>query len=130
MQGPMPVRLLDLEQVGHSRIGQVVVFRARQRHRPQRIADGQSLASDILAGLQVVELATKGIAGKGRDLEVYARDPGSLLVRVKVSRSADAELLAKPSGLAKRLNDQVQKLLKDSNSPEFVATEAIARLKS
>ena len=43
---------------------------------------------------------------------------------------SDAELLAKPSGLAKRLNDQVQKLLKDSNSPEFVATEAIARLKS
>src|SRR5205807_9960042 len=66
--GPMPVRLLDLEQVGHSRIGQVVVFRARQRHSPQRIADGQSLASDILAGLQVVEFAAKGIAGKGRDL--------------------------------------------------------------
>jgi hypothetical protein len=42
----------------------------------------------------------------------------------------DTELLAKPSGLAKRLNDQVQKLLKDSTSPEFVAIEAIARLKS
>jgi hypothetical protein len=30
---------------------------------------------------------------------------------------SDPELLAKPSGHAKRLNDQVQKLLKDSSSP-------------
>jgi hypothetical protein len=43
---------------------------------------------------------------------------------------SDPDLLAKPSGLAKRLNDQVQKLLKDSNSPQFIAIEAIARLKS
>jgi hypothetical protein len=33
-------------------------------------------------------------AGKGRDLEVYARGPGSLLVRVKVAKAADAELVA------------------------------------
>lgn len=43
---------------------------------------------------------------------------------------ADPELLAKPSGLAKRLHDQVQKLLKDSSSPQFIAMEAVARLKS
>jgi hypothetical protein len=43
---------------------------------------------------------------------------------------SDPELLAKPSGLAKRLNDQVQKLLKDSNSPQFIAIEAVARLKA
>jgi hypothetical protein len=33
-------------------------------------------------------------AGKGRDLEVYARGPASLLVRVKVAKAADAELVA------------------------------------
>jgi hypothetical protein len=43
---------------------------------------------------------------------------------------SDPELLAKPSGLAKRLHDQVQKLLKDSSSPQFIAIEAVARLKS
>lgn len=43
---------------------------------------------------------------------------------------ADPELRAKPSGLATRLRDAVQKLVKDSNSPSFVAVEAIARLKS
>jgi hypothetical protein len=43
---------------------------------------------------------------------------------------ADQELLAKPSGLAARLKDAVEKLIKDSNSPSFVAVEAIARLKS
>jgi hypothetical protein len=43
---------------------------------------------------------------------------------------SDPELLAKPSGLAKRLNDQVQKLLKESNSPQLIAIEAVARLKS
>ncbi len=43
---------------------------------------------------------------------------------------ADPELLAKPSGLASRLKDAVQALVKDSNSPSFVAVEAIARLKS
>jgi hypothetical protein len=43
---------------------------------------------------------------------------------------SDQELLAKPSGLALRLRDAVQALVKDSNSPSFVAIEAIARLKS
>jgi hypothetical protein len=43
---------------------------------------------------------------------------------------ADPELIAKPSGLATRLRDAVQKLVKDSTSPSFVAVEAIARLKS
>ncbi|HEY4140487.1 MAG TPA: hypothetical protein VGM57_03685 [Pseudolabrys sp.] len=43
---------------------------------------------------------------------------------------SDKELLAKPSGLATRLKDAVEKLMKDSNSPSFVAVEAIARLKS
>lgn len=43
---------------------------------------------------------------------------------------ADQELLAKPSGLATRLRDAVQALIKDSNSPSFIAVEAIARLKS
>lgn len=43
---------------------------------------------------------------------------------------ADPELRAKPSGLATRLRDAVQKLVKDSNSASFVAVEAIARLKS
>jgi hypothetical protein len=33
-------------------------------------------------------------AGKGRDLELYSRGPGNLLVRVKVAKAADAELLA------------------------------------
>jgi hypothetical protein len=42
----------------------------------------------------------------------------------------DEELKKKPSGLAKRLNDQVQKLIKDSQSAEFIAVEAVARLKS
>jgi hypothetical protein len=43
---------------------------------------------------------------------------------------ADPELRAKPSGLATRLRDAVQTLVKDSNSASFVAVEAIARLKS
>jgi hypothetical protein len=43
---------------------------------------------------------------------------------------SDEELLAKPSGLATRLRDAVQTLVKDSNSASFVAVEAIARLKS
>ena len=43
---------------------------------------------------------------------------------------SDKELLAKPAGLATRLRDAVQALVKDSNSPSFVAVEAIARLKS
>jgi hypothetical protein len=33
-------------------------------------------------------------AGKGRELELYSRGPGSLLVRVKVAKAADAELVA------------------------------------
>ena len=33
-------------------------------------------------------------ADKGRELELYSRGPGSLLVRVKVAKSADAELVA------------------------------------
>jgi hypothetical protein len=33
-------------------------------------------------------------AGKGHDLEVYARGPDSLLVRVKVAKAADAEQVA------------------------------------
>ena len=43
---------------------------------------------------------------------------------------ADPELVAKPSGLAKCLHDQVRKLLKDSSSRQFIAIEAVARLKS
>ncbi|HEY4257642.1 MAG TPA: hypothetical protein VGM66_10535 [Candidatus Udaeobacter sp.] len=42
----------------------------------------------------------------------------------------DEERKKKPSGLAKHLSDQVQKLLKDSQSPELIAVEAVAGLKS
>ena len=42
----------------------------------------------------------------------------------------DEELLKKPSGLATRLRDAVQFLIKERESPSFVAVEAIARLKS
>lgn len=43
---------------------------------------------------------------------------------------ADEELRKKPSGLATRLKDAVNALIKDSNSAQFVAIEAVARLKS
>ena len=43
---------------------------------------------------------------------------------------SDEELRKKPSGLAIRLRDAVQALVKNSENPSFVAIEAVARLKS
>ncbi len=44
---------------------------------------------------------------------------------------ADPELLARPTELAVRLRDNIQALMKtDMQSAEFIAAEAIARMKS
>ena len=44
---------------------------------------------------------------------------------------ADPELTAKPSGLALRLRDNIQALIKtDMQSAEFIAVEAVARIKN
>lgn len=44
---------------------------------------------------------------------------------------SDPQLLANPSGLATRLRDNIQVLMKtDMQSAEFIAAEAVARMKA
>jgi hypothetical protein len=54
-------------------------------------------APTVSAGTAFSHLRTNiehACTGKGRNLEMYSRGPNSLLIRVTVSKSADAEALA------------------------------------